>query len=119
MKFNFEDLVVYQKSLDFINFVYSTTNEFPKEELYGLTSQFRRASVSIALNISEGSGGSDKEFSRFLRISSNSLKECVVCTTVATRQKYISEEINQKCRRDLIEISKMISGLHRYLRNKK
>ncbi len=102
MKFNFEDLKVYQKALDFIDLTYIITNDFPKEEIYGLTSQFRRAAVSIALNISEGSGGTDKEFTRFLRTSSNSLKECVVCATIAKRQNYISEETNQKCRNDLV-----------------
>ncbi|MBZ9730657.1 four helix bundle protein [Salegentibacter sp. JZCK2] len=73
----------------------------------------------MALNISEDSGGTDKEFLKLLRTSSNSLKECVVYTTIATRQNYISEQINQKSRKDLVEISKMISGLRKYLRNKK
>ncbi len=50
-KFKFEDLKVYQKSLDFVDDVYSIVKKFTKEEMYGLTSQYRRASVSIALNI--------------------------------------------------------------------
>lgn len=60
MLFKFEELKVYQKSLDFIDVVYQVTIPFPQEERYGLTSQFRRASTSIALNIAEGSGSTDR-----------------------------------------------------------
>jgi four helix bundle protein len=115
MKFNFEDLQVYQKSLDLVDSVYGVSKQFPKEEIYGLTSQFRRAAVSISLNIAEGSGGTKKEFLRFLRTASNSLKECIVCITVAKRQDYISYKEHDELREKLIEISKMISGLKKYL----
>ncbi len=115
MKFNFEDLKVYDKALDFIDLVYATTCDFPKEEIYGLTSQFKRASTSIALNIAEGSGSTDKDFNKYLRTAYNSLKECVVCCTVAYRQKFINEEVNLKLRKKLVEISKMIAGLRKYL----
>ena len=115
MKFNFEDLRVYQKSLDLVDAVYEESKQFPKEEIYGLTSQFRRATVSISLNIAEGSGGTKKEFLRFLRTASNSLKECVVCITVAQRQNFISNKEHDELRSQLVEISKMISGLKKYL----
>lgn len=115
MKFQFEELEVYQKSLNFIDLVYELTRNFPKNEIYGLSSQFRRAAVSISLNIAEGSGGSKKEFHRYLVIASNSLKECVVCITIAERQKYLSAEEKILMRSILTEISKMISGLKKYL----
>ncbi|MCM8569667.1 four helix bundle protein [Gramella jeungdoensis] len=115
-QFNFEKLEVYQKTLNFVDLVYEITKSFPREELYGLTSQFRRASISIALNIAEGSGGSKKEFSRYLIIASNSLKECLVCITIAKRQKYIDSDTEKDLRYFLTEISKMISGLRKYLR---
>ncbi|WP_324720175.1 four helix bundle protein [Salinimicrobium sp. HB62] len=115
MKFNFEDLQVYQKSLDLVDIVYEVSKQFPKEEIYGLTSQFRRAAVSISLNIAEGSGGTKKEFLKFLRTASNSLKECIVCITVAQRQNFISTKDHDDLRKKLIEISKMISGLRNYL----
>jgi four helix bundle protein len=115
MKFNFEDLQVYQKSLDLVDAVYLITKQFPKGEIYGVTSQFRRAAVSISLNISEGSGGTKKEFLKFLRTASNSLKECIVCITVAQRQKFISAKDHDDLREKLVEISKMISGLKKYL----
>lgn len=120
MMFKFEDLKVYQKSLDFNDMVYRVTLNFPKEELYGLTSQFRRASTSVALNIAEGSGSTDKDFNKYLRTAYNSLKECVVCCTIAHRQKFIGDETYFNMRKELVEISKMIAGIRRYLnRNEK
>lgn len=88
VKFNFEDLRVYQKSLDFIDEVYEITKHFPSEERYSLTSQYRRAAQSIALNIAEGAGDTDPQFNRFLNISQGSIKECVVCSTIAARQNF-------------------------------
>lgn len=79
--FNFEKLVVYQKALDYVDYVYTLTNKFPKEEIFGLSSQFKRAANSIALTIGEGSGGTTNEFRNFIRISFRSLNERVVCTT--------------------------------------
>ncbi|WP_324721919.1 four helix bundle protein [Salinimicrobium sp. HB62] len=119
VKFNFEDLKVYQKALDFIDYTYSLTAEFPREELYGLTSQFNRSAVSIALNTSEGSGDTDAQFHRYLQAAADSVRECVTCSTVAFRRKYIREEENKKARLMLLEILKMISSLQRYLKSKK
>ncbi len=119
VKFRFEDLNVYKKALDFVDMVYRVSENFPNVERYGLSSQFSRASVSIALNIAEGSSDTNKQFSRFLQIALDSVNECVVCATVAERQGYISEEINNQLRVKLAELSKMITGLQKYLRNKK
>jgi len=66
IKFRFEDLIVYQKAIDFIDLIFQITNTFPKVEQYSLTSQFRRVANSIALNIAEGSSGSKNQFSRYL-----------------------------------------------------
>jgi len=98
VKFNFEDLQVYQKALDFVDLAYSLSSKFPKQELYGLTFQLNRAAVSIALNIAEGAGDSNAQFNRFLQISIDSVKECVVCSTIAERRKYISIENNNTMR---------------------
>ena len=73
----FEDLIVWQKAHQFVLNVYSYTQRFPKEEVYALTSQFRRAAISIAANIAEGfkkRGVKDK--TRFLNIAQGSLEEC-------------------------------------------
>src|SRR5690606_12356488 len=115
-QFNFENLQVYQKSLDFVDLVYQVTKEFPKAELYNLTSQFKRAAVSIALNTAEGAGDTNAQFSRFLQIAQDSVKECVVCSTIAKRQNYITPEKDSGIRSRLAELSKMISSLKKYLK---
>ena len=109
--FKFENLKVYQKGLDYIDWVYGITKNFPKDELFGLTSQFRRASQSIALNIAEGAGENKKQFVRYLIIAKGSLRECVVCTTIAKRQRFIDDETENYSRLKLEEKSRMISGL--------
>jgi len=114
-EFKFEELKVYQLSLDIIDEVYDITSEFPKDEIYGLSSQFRRACLSISLNIAEGSGSTDKNFKRYLDIALNSLKECIVCCTVSLRRGFISEEINNRFREAFLVIAKMITNLKKYL----
>ena len=117
-KFNFEELKVYQKSLILIDRIYAETKEFPKEEVYGLTSQFRRAAISIAFNIAEGLGSSNPEFRRYLQISLNSVKEYVVCVEIVQRQNYLQIEEYNHYRKDLAELSKMITSLMKYLTRK-
>lgn len=116
--FNFEKLVVYQKALDYVDYVYTLTNKFPKEEIFGLSSQFKRAANSIALNIGEGSGGTTNEFRNFIRISFRSLNERVVCTTLASRRKFITDSEQDKSRKLLLEITRMLSGLRNSLNSK-
>ncbi|MCT4697729.1 MULTISPECIES: four helix bundle protein [Tenacibaculum] len=118
IKFKFEDLKVYQKALEFVDFSYETSNNFPDTERFGLKPQFNRAAVSIALNIAEGSADTDKQFNRFLQIALGSTNECVVCVSIAKRQNFISEESENEIREKLVELSKMIIGLQKYLRNK-
>src|SRR4030043_696931 len=109
--FEFEKLRVYQKALEFINKVYLITKLFPKEERFGLIDQFRRAAVSIALNIAEGSGGTKTEFRHFLIIARRSVRECVAVTEVSFRQHYISSETKIELRSDCADLSRMITGL--------
>ena len=117
--FIFEDLKVYEKALDFIDFVYVLTRRFPKEETYGLQDQFRRAAISICLNIAEGSGGSRQEFCRFIKISIRSLRECVAIGEIACRQGFLASENRKKIRKDCAELSRMLSGLIKSLHTKK
>jgi four helix bundle protein len=114
--FKFEDLMVYQKALDFVDLAYEVSKSFPKSELYNLTSQFKRAAVSIPLNIAEGSGDTNAQFNRFLEIARGSVKECVVCSTIAKRQGFINHEKDLDNRIKLAELSKMISSLKKYLK---
>jgi four helix bundle protein len=113
--FNFEKLKVYHKSIDF---VYELTSKFPKSEIYNLVSQFNRASTSVALNIGEGSGGTEKEFINFIRIAFKSLNECIVCSTISMRRNYITKKEDDECREKLSEISKILSGLSNSLKRK-
>lgn len=71
--FNFEKLKVYQKSLDFVDFVYEIIQKFSVDERFALSSQYRRAALSISLNIGEDQGSSDAQCNRYLDIALNSL----------------------------------------------
>lgn len=114
--FNFEKLNVYQKSLDFVDEIYHLVKSFPKEELYGFSSQYKRAALSISLNIGEGQGSSDAQFNRYLNIALDSLKECVVCSTVAQRQSYITKAQDDESRAKLQELAKMIQGIKKFIK---
>ena len=93
MVYRLEKLDVWQLARDFTKVIYKITNTFPKDEIYGLTSQTRRASVSIVLNIAEGSERkSDVEFIRFLRIAYSSLQEVIAASYKAYDQEYINEQ---------------------------
>ncbi len=106
--FSFKDLTVWQKSTDLSVLVYNATKSFPQEEIYGLTSQMRRASVSIASNIAEGSArGSKKEFQRFLRIALGSLAELKTQVEIAKRLSFGKELDYNEIDSLIIEISKM------------
>ncbi|WP_271782049.1 four helix bundle protein [Aquimarina algiphila] len=118
VKFNFEDLIVYQKALNFVDLVYNTCEKFRSVETYGLSSQYIRAANSVALNIAEDSGNTDAQFNRYLQIAIDSVRECVVCSTIANRRRYISENENKTTRLRLAELSKMITSLQKHLKNK-
>ncbi len=109
--FRFEDLQVYQKSIDFGEIVNTLVKKFPREERFELTTQFKRASDSIALNIEEGSSGSDKQFHNYLGNAWHSAEECVACSTKARLRNYISFEEDEEVRKHITELSKMITSL--------
>ncbi|UCC98781.1 MAG: four helix bundle protein [Phycisphaerales bacterium] len=90
MGFNFEELGVYKKAINFVSNIYSSTKGFPKEETFGLTSQLRRAAVSIPSNISEGSARTKKDFSHFIDIARGSLFECVTLVQISVNTSALS-----------------------------
>ena len=93
MEFKFEKLIIWQKAMDIGESIYKLSIKFPKDEIFNLTSQIRRAVDSIALNISEGSiGQSNPEYKKFMGYSIRSLAEVVTCLHKAKRREYISEE---------------------------
>ena len=112
---NYKELKVWQKAMDFVVAVYDVTRDFPKEELYGLTSQLRRAAISIPANIAEGAGcDSDVEFARFLDIANRSSYECVVHLQIAERLGYLENVRGDSLVAHAEEISKMLVGLIRH-----
>jgi four helix bundle protein len=111
MGFNFEELDVYHKAIDFVSSIYLLTKSFPKDEIFWLTSQLRRAAVSIPTNISEGSARTKKDFSRFIDIARGSVFECVTLLQISVKRRHIGDRKYAELRSDLIELSKMFSGL--------
>ena len=109
--FNFENLTVYQRSLEFSKTIYVLTQQWPKEHLFGLTDQLRRASLSIPLNIAEGSSKTKKDFSHFLSISRGSCFECIPIFSLAYSLKLLTETSYQKLYNEACELSRMLSSL--------
>lgn len=109
--FKFEELRVYQDALKISEEIYAVTKSFPKEELFGLTNQLRRAVVSIALNIAEGTSRTKKDFRHFLDISKGSCFECVAILTIAKKQNYLSEGQYTSLYKHCILLTKMINAL--------
>jgi four helix bundle protein len=92
MKLKFENIIIWQKAMEFAEVIFEISSTFPKDELYNLTSQIRRASDSIAINIAEGSiGQSTPEFKKFIGYSIRSLAEVVTCLHKAKNRKYFTE----------------------------
>lgn len=112
-QFKFEDLKVYKKAMIFGETVHQQAFNFPSFELYALSSQFRRAADSIALNIAEGYPGSDLHFIKHLNYAIYSANECVSCSSKAALRNYITEEENIANREKLSELTKMLSSLRK------
>ncbi len=90
---DYHKLLVWQKALAFVLDIYKLTKKFPKEELFGLISQLRRAAVSVMANVVEGRGKqTDKDFIRYLYISKGSLNECQCYLELAVGLLYITQQ---------------------------
>ena len=117
MAFKFEDLQVWQKALDLSEDVHLLTkSSFPKDELFVLTSQIKRAADSVVLNIAEGcTGQSDPTFKSFLNYSLRSAIEVVACLFIAKRRNFISQADFQKLYDDYQSLVRMITSLRNSL----
>ncbi|MEO1031107.1 MAG: four helix bundle protein [Bacteroidota bacterium] len=113
--FSFENLILYRKAIDFGEVINKIIEDFPKKEMFRLSSQFSRAADSIAANISEGSASTDANFNRYLKMAWDSSHECVTWNTKAYLRNYISKEQFEENRARLTEIGKMISALRKKL----
>lgn len=114
--FNFENLAVWHKAIAFSDAVYNVTRPFPREERFGLSDQMRRAAVSIASNIAEGSSrASRNDYARFLEIATGSVFEIAAQAAIAKRQSYITQTEYEQLYAQAEELSRMLSGLRKSL----
>lgn len=115
---NFRELKIWQRSMDLAEVVYKMTSSFPKEEIYGLSSQLKRCAVSIPSNISEGAGrATNKQFKHFLEFSMGSCNEVQTQVELAGRFNYISVEVKHTIVDEALQLYKMILGFYNSLKD--
>ena len=116
---SYKDLIVWQKSLDLTVEIYKLSSLFPKEEVYGLTSQIRRASCSVSLNIAEGFGrNTTKSYVSFLYIAEGSLREVESAVILSNRLGFVKESSCEKVNSLIEEEMKMFNVLIKKLEEK-
>ena len=114
---NHKELDVWKKSMDLVELIYKLSSSFPENERFGLTSQIRRAAVSVPSNIAEGAGRKgDKEFVQFLHIALGSLSEIETQYLIAVRLNYIEKNNNMEV--SINDVKRVILGFRNYLINK-
>ena len=108
----YQELIVWQKAMDLVELVYKSSRGFPREEVYGLTSQIRRAAVSIASNIAEGQGRrTTPDFLRHLSIAYGSLLETETQLLIAQRLKYLAKPSLDDVMKQTAEVGRLLNGL--------
>jgi four helix bundle protein len=118
MSGKYQDLKVWQLSMDVAEDVYDLTRTFPNDELYGMRSQMRRSAVSIPSNIAEGKGrNSNKELLHFLSNARGSLHELETQLLLAMRFAYVSAERAEEMQSKIAEVARMLSGLMSFAAN--
>ena len=112
----FADLDAWKLAINLTKDIYSLTKSFPKEELFVLTSQMRRATISIPSNIAEGSSkNSPKDFVRFINIAQGSLSELQTQLIIANELGYFKTEVLEKYLSQIKEVGNLLGGLKKYL----
>ncbi|NUQ24434.1 MAG: four helix bundle protein [Saprospiraceae bacterium] len=113
---SFKELIVWQEAMNLLEMVYLNTQTFPKEEMYGLTSQTRRAAVSIPANIAEGYGRKNrKEYLHFLSIANGSLTELETHLLIAQRIKYLNQQHMDLIQEQLNSVGRLLTALRKSL----
>jgi len=110
---NFRNLAVWEKAHQFVLEVYRVTEHFPRREMFGLTSQMRRASSSIAINLAEGCGRTQPEFARFVQIAFGSASEVEYELLLAHDLAFLGDELYKRTMSQVVEIKRMLNSLHR------
>ena len=114
---SYQDLETWQTAMDLVAEVYRVTKLFPKDEIYGLTNQLRRAAVSVPSNIAEGQGrDSTKEFLHYLSMAHGSLCEVETQLLIAQRLGYLNQEDAERSASLAASVGRLINGLSRSLR---
>lgn len=109
---NYQELIVWQRAMDFVEEIYSGSKTFPREEIYGLTAQIRRAAVSIPSNIAEGQGRrTTADFVRHLSIAYGSLREVETQLFISGRLRYLSDERVSGLIARASEVGRLLNGL--------
>jgi four helix bundle protein len=117
MSKSYRDLVACQKAMELVADIYRLTSNFPKEEVYGLTSQLRRAAISVPSNIAEGQGRhGNGEFKHFLRLSLGSLMEVETQIMISERLGYLEQKAVGAVLVRSAEIGRVLNGLINSLR---
>lgn len=111
----YRDLRVWQAAMTLVERIYAVTRCFPKEETYGLTSQIRRAAISVPSNIAEGHGRNRKEFRRYAEIAYGSLSEVETQIELARRLAFIDEAGAEELFELTVSIARMLNGLKKRL----
>ena len=115
----FKDLIAWKKGMELVKAIYDATDGFPSHEQFGLTSQLRRAAVSVPSNIAEGKAHySNREFVRFLRHSRGSLAEIETQVLIAHQRRYLSDPTMAKLSQQLDELGRILSGLINSLKDR-
>ncbi|HCE54302.1 MAG TPA: diversity-generating retroelement protein bAvd family protein [Lutibacter sp.] len=113
---NFKELNIWNEAKDYCVLIYKVTSNFPASEIYGITSQIKRAVVSIPSNIAEGAGrNSDKDFSRFIAISLGSSFELETQLIIANELDFIDNEKLKELIKSLSKIQKMLVNFQKHL----
>jgi four helix bundle protein len=116
---SYRDLVAWQQAIELVVMVYEQTKSFPDHEKFGLTSQIRRAAVSVASNIAEGQGrGSPGEFRQFLGNAKGSIHEVETQLVIAEKLKYVSAEQISVVTEKADRVARLINGLTQSLKTK-
>ena len=114
---NFKNLKVWQSGVDLVVDIYKSIENFPKDEVYGLTGQIKRSAISIPSNIAEGAGrNSDKDFNRFLDVALGSSFELETQLTIANKLNFLNDERFSQLDSKLDEEQKMLIGLQKSLK---
>ena len=109
---NYQDLQVWQEAMARVDATYRATRSLPREEMFGLTSQIRRAAVSVSCNIAEGQGRrSQKEFVHHLSIAHGSLREVETLAMIALRQQYIEKAVHDDLLARAALVGRLLNGL--------